>query len=190
MDESLARWFAEEILVHEEALVRFLNRNWPHPDDIFDLRQDTYVRIYEAAAKKRPAAPRAFLFTTARNLMIDRVRRGRVVAIDVVGDLEALNVSMEEPKPDDSAAIWHDLRQLARALDRLPPRCRTAVWLHKMEELTYPEVAARMGIGIKCVEKQISKGIRRLAQACLQPHGPPEPANAAGARSPQEESHG
>lgn len=172
MDESLAEWFAREILVHEDALVRFLMRTWPHREEVYDLRQDIYVRIYEAAARSRPASPRAFMYATARNLMADRVRRGRVVSIEAVGDLEALNVSMEDPEPDEKAGTWQELKRLAAAVDRLPDRCRAAVWLHKVEELSYREVAVRMGISVKTVEKQIAKGIRRLAQHCLQRTGP------------------
>ena len=39
MDEHVDAWFAREILAHEEALVRYLQRCWPHADDIHDLRQ-------------------------------------------------------------------------------------------------------------------------------------------------------
>lgn len=190
MDESLAQWFAREILVHEEALVRFIARNWPYRDDIHDLRQDTYVRVYEAAARSRPASPRAFMYATARNLMADRVRRGRVVSIEVVGDMEALNVSMEEPEPDDKAGTWQELKQLADALDRLPDRCRAAVWLHKMEDLSYREVAGRLGISVKTVEKQISKGIKRLAQFYLQRERAETKAEDGMERPAEEKPHG
>ncbi len=137
MDEPLNRWFAREILVHEEALTRFLSRTWPYRDEIHDLRQDTYVRVYESAARARPLQPRAFLYATARNLMTDRIRRGRVVSIEVMGDLEALNLKREGPEPEDHAGTWQELRRLAEALDQLPDRCRAAVWLHKMEDLSY-----------------------------------------------------
>ncbi|MGJ4728090.1 RNA polymerase sigma factor [Luteimonas sp. SDU101] len=190
MDESLAEWFAREILVHEEALVRFLARTWPHRDDVYDLRQETYVRVYEAAARSRPASPRAFMYATARNLMADRIRRGRVVSIEVVGDMEALNVSLEEPTPDDKAGTWQQLKRLADALDRLPDRCRHAVWLHKMEDLSYREVAARMGVSVKTVEKQISKGIRRLAQFYLQRDTGDAGTGETAAGSAREEPHG
>lgn len=190
MDESLAEWFAREILVHEEALVRFLARTWPHRDEIHDLRQETYVRVYEAAGRSRPASPKAFMYATARNLMADRIRRGRVVSIEVVGDMEVLNVSMEAPEPDARAGTWQELRRLADALDRLPDRCRTAVWLHKMEDLSYREVAMRMGVSVKTVEKQVSKGIRRLAQFYLQRASGEANAEEAVERSVREEPHG
>ena len=71
MPDDLDNWFKREILTHEDSLVRYLLRTWPHRQDIVDLRQDTYGRVYEAAAKSRPQSPKAFLFATARNLMVD-----------------------------------------------------------------------------------------------------------------------
>ena len=69
-------WFAREVLVHERALVGYLQRCWPHRDELHDLRQEVYVRVYEAAGKALPSQPRAFLFATARHLLTDRIRRG------------------------------------------------------------------------------------------------------------------
>ena len=58
MQTELDRWFVHEVLVHEEALMRFLQRHWPHRDELPDLRQELYARIYEAGAKSRPTQPR------------------------------------------------------------------------------------------------------------------------------------
>ena len=49
-------WFVHEILVHERALAQYLHRCWPHRDDLHDLRQEVYARVYEAAARNRVAA--------------------------------------------------------------------------------------------------------------------------------------
>ena len=54
MDESLDTWFKREVLPHEAALLRFLLRMWPNRHEVQDLRQDIYVRVYEAAAHMRP----------------------------------------------------------------------------------------------------------------------------------------
>lgn len=164
MDDSLDDWFAREILVHEGALVAFLHRAWPNRAEIHDLRQEAYVRVYEAAGKSRPTAPRAFLFTTARHLITDRLRRGRVVSIEPVGDLEALNVLIDEVSPERRLDAHQILHRLVAAFDRLPPRCREVVWLRRVEELPQKEVAARLGISEKTVEKQVAKGVRLLAE--------------------------
>jgi RNA polymerase sigma-70 factor (ECF subfamily) len=163
MDESVEAWFAREILIHEEALVRYLRRCWQNPDDTLDLRQETYIRVYEAARRERPHQPKSFLFTTARHLMADRLRRGRIVSIEAVGDFESLNVPMDEAGPERRHDARQSLRRLAEAFDRLPDRCREVVWLRKVEELPQKEVARRLGIAEKTVEKQVAKGARLIA---------------------------
>ena len=55
--------------------MQFLRHNWRNKADIADLRQEVYVRVYEAARKQIPDPAKPFVFTTARNLLIDRVRR-------------------------------------------------------------------------------------------------------------------
>jgi RNA polymerase sigma-70 factor (ECF subfamily) len=164
MDESLDAWFAREILTHEDALLRYLLRCWSNRDEVHDLRQEIYVRVYQAAARGRPAMPKSFMFTTARHLMTDRLRRGRVVSIEAVGDLDALNVLIDEASPERQLGARQELGRLADAFDRLPDRCREVVWLRRVEDLPQKEVAARLGIGEKTVEKQLAKGVRLIAE--------------------------
>ena len=164
MSESLDAWFAHEILIHEEALVAYLRRCWPHRDEVHDLRQEIYVRVYEAAGKSRPTLPKSFLFTTARHLMTDRVRRSRVVSIETMGDLEPTNVLVDEVSPERWCGGRQVLKRLSEAFDRLPDRCREVVWLRRVEELPQKEVAQRMGISEKTVEKHMAKGIRLIAE--------------------------
>lgn len=164
MTESLDLWFAREILVHEAALMLYLRRSWSQRDELHDLRQETYVRVYEAAGKARPAMPKSFLFATARHLMTDRLRRGRVVSIETVGDFEPLNVLIDEVSPERRLGARQVLKRLAEAFDRLPDRCREVVWLRRVEELPQKEVASRLGITEKTVEKHVAKGVRLIAE--------------------------
>lgn len=165
MDSVLNAWFAREILPHEAALVRYLTRIWPNRDEVHDLRQETYVRVYEAARKARPQFPKSFLFTTARHLMADRVRRARVVSIETIGDLEDLSVPVEEATPEQRLDARQQLMKLARAFSALPPRCREVVWLRRVDDLSQKEVASRLQISEKTVESHIVKGTRMLADA-------------------------
>lgn len=165
MDDSLDNWFEREILAHEAALVRYLTRKWPNRDDIHDLRQEIYVRVYEAAKKARPQSSKSFLFTTARHLMTDRVRRARVISIDTMGDLDALNVMVDEISPERRMHARQELRLLAQAFDCLPPKCREVVWMRRVDELSQKDVAARLGISQKTVEKHVMRGMELLADA-------------------------
>lgn len=163
MPAELDQWFVREILVHEAALVRWLARSWRHADDIVDLRQEVYARVYEAAARARPAQPKAFLFATARHLLTDRLRRGRVVSIEPMGDFEPSHVLIDEVSPERWAGGRQVLMQVAAAFDRLPDRCREVVWLRRVEDLSQREVAVRLGISEKTVEKHIARASRLLA---------------------------
>ena len=165
MQTALDRWFTEEILIHEDALLRYLHRSWRHRDEIHDLRQELYVRVYEAAARAFPTQPKAFLFSSARHLMTDRIRRSKVVSIEPMGDFEPSHVLVDDVSPERWSSGRQSLAQLSAAFDRLPDRCREVVWLRRVEELSQKDVALRMGISEKTVEKHIAKGMRLLADA-------------------------
>jgi RNA polymerase sigma factor (sigma-70 family) len=165
--EQLEQWFAREILAHERSLVRYLTRVWPNRDDVPDLRQDVYMRVFECAQKARPEQPKAFLFTTARHLMTDRLRRSRIIFIGTRGDLDELNVLVDELSPEYRMTSIQELQQLAHAFDGLPTQCRAVMWLRKVEQLSQKEVAAKLGVREKAVEKQVARGMRLLTAAVL-----------------------
>lgn len=168
MTESLDSWFQREIISLEPMLLGYLRRVWPRREDIDDLMQETYARIYQAALTSRPSAPRAFLFATARHLMTDRVRRERIISIQAIGDLDALNVLVDELSAEHRANAHQELNRLAKAFDALPPRCREVVWLRRVEELTQRQVAERLGITVKTVEAHLARGMQLLGEHLLE----------------------
>jgi RNA polymerase sigma factor (sigma-70 family) len=163
MGEPLDTWFKREILSHEEILVRFISRVWPRRDEIADIRQESYARIYESARQTRPRAPKAFLFATARHLMADRIRRERIVSIRAGGENEYLNVLVDEISPEQRVGAHQELARLAQAFDRLSAKCREVMWLRRVQELPQKQVAERLGITEKTIEKHLRTGTRQLA---------------------------
>jgi RNA polymerase sigma factor (sigma-70 family) len=158
-------WFVREVLPLEAALMQFLHHNWRKAGDIADLRQEVYARVCEAARKQIPHPVKPFVFTIARNLLIDRVRREQIVPIDAVSDLDALGIAMDVPGPDRAVMAREELRRLQGALDRLPQRCREIVVLARIEGLSGREIAGRMGISEPAVSQQLDNGMRALADA-------------------------
>lgn len=165
MQETIEDWFRREILIHEAALVRFLARNWFNQNDVQDIRHDIYVRVLEGAERKLPHSPRAFLFGVARHLLIDRVRRERIVAIDLLEDVDSLNVLVDEVSPERRATGREQVQRLSRLFDRLPPRCREVVWMKRVEGLSQKQIAERLGIAEATVERHLVRGITLLANA-------------------------
>lgn len=156
-------WFVREVLPLEPLLMQYLRRQWPNPSEIEDLRQEVYVRVYEAAKKQLPQPVKPFVFRSAHNLLVDRIRREHVVPIEAVADFDELEIAIDAPLPDLSVIARDELRRLQAALDKLPPRAREAVVLGRIEGLTGREIAKRMGIGTATVSAHLANGILALA---------------------------
>jgi len=160
---SVESWFTRVVLPLEPALMQFLRHNWRNQSDISDLRQDVYERVFAAALKEIPTHPRQFVFTTARNLLINRIRDEQVVPFEAVTDIDALNTAIDAPGPDRTVQARDELRRVQSALDSLPPRCREVVILRRVEGLSRKEIALRMGVAEDTVTEHFIKGMRRLA---------------------------
>ena len=154
---DLEAWFVDEVLPLEAILMQYLRNHWRDPSEIDDLRQEVYVRVYEAALERIPDRPKQFVFATARNLLIDRVRQGNVVPIEAASDLEALEVAADAPGPEHIAIARDDLRHLQSAIDRLPPRAREVILLRYYENLTYDEMAQWLGVARATVNERLAK---------------------------------
>ena len=156
-------WFVREVLPLEATLVQFLRKASRNASDLDDLRQEVYTRLYETAKKEIPEHTRPLLFRIARHLLIDRARRAQIVSIEAVENLENLNLVIDEPGPDRAVIAREELRRMQTALDQLPRRYRMAVVMRKVEGLTTREIALRLGIAEKTVEKHLTEGVRALA---------------------------
>jgi RNA polymerase sigma-70 factor (ECF subfamily) len=163
-------WFGRTVLPLEAALMEFLQHNWRNKSELKDFRQDVYIRVYEAALKQIPERPRQFLFATARNLLIDRMRHEQVVPIEAAADLGALEIAGDAPSSDRILMARDELRRVQAALDRIPARCREALILGRVEGLSRKEIAARMGIAESAAAQYLSRGIRALVNVlCSEP---------------------
>jgi RNA polymerase sigma-70 factor (ECF subfamily) len=78
--------------------------------------------------------------------------------------MDTLNVGASLPGPERNVIARDELRRLQSAIDRLPPRCREAIILARVEGLSGREIAARMGVGESAVSHYLDRGVRALAE--------------------------
>ncbi|HTO41690.1 MAG TPA: sigma-70 family RNA polymerase sigma factor [Rhizomicrobium sp.] len=156
-------WFVREVLPLENLLLKFLRRGWRNESDVRDLCQDVYVGVYAAAQVEIPVYAKAFVFAVARNILVERIRREQIVSIEAVADLEELGLATDEPGPDKSAIARQELRRLQAALDRMPKRWREAVVMRKVQGMSRPEIALRLGIAEATVSQHLAAGMAALA---------------------------
>lgn len=168
---GVKQWFVAEVLPLEPSLTSYLRRNWRVDADIVDLRQDVYAAAIKGAQARLPENTEGYIFTIARNLLINYAKRARVVSFELMADIESA-----VPTPDLAATERHlealdSLRRAGEGLAALPPRCREVVRLRKIEGLSTREAAERMGVGIDTIERQLMLGLRAMADAMLGGNG-------------------
>ncbi len=157
-----ARWFAEEVQPHEQALRTYLHSRFPTVD-VDDVVQDSYLRILKAHARGTVAVAKTYIFAIARNSALAVFRRRKFFSDVPVIDLPEWRILDQNPDP----AMVMNLRQryeLAEAAIRqLPPRCREIIQLAAFEQLRPADIAARLGIAEATVYVQLARGFRRCA---------------------------
>ena len=88
-----------------------------------DFRQEVYARVFQAALKSRPEAPKAFLFTAVRHLIADKVRREQVLSIRP-GGTEFGELLIDEISAEHAVTADLELAEASRAFEQLSNRCR------------------------------------------------------------------
>lgn len=157
-----------QILPHEADVRAWLVRTGGAASDVDDIIQETYCRLAGLDTVSHIRNGRAYFFRTARNIAIERIRRARIVRIDCVTEIDALNVMDDEPSPERIVAGRRELRQVQRLIEGLPQRCRQIFTLRRIHGLSQREVAARLGVSENVVETQSIRGLRLVLRALTQ----------------------
>ncbi len=157
-DDAVSAWFIRRILPLEAILMHYLRLNWRNASDIPDLRQEVYARVFEAAQERIPDNPKRFLLTTARNLLINLVRREQVVPMESFADLDVLGIASDEPEADRVIIAQEELRRVEAAIERLPARTREAIELAYFQGLSCAEIAKRMGVSHRVAAEFVARG--------------------------------
>ena len=160
--QDSARWFAEEVHAHDASLKAYLRHAYPAVRDPEDVVQESYLRVWKTRSAHPIRSAKAFLFTVARRLALDVLRRERRSPVESVGELPALGVLDDGPAVPDVVNQQEKVELLIAAIDVLPARCREVVILHKLRLLPAREVAERLGISEKGGEIQVKRGLDRV----------------------------
>jgi RNA polymerase sigma factor (sigma-70 family) len=180
-ETELSAWLAKEILVHERALRGYLARFFKNEPDVDDVVQETYARLLglNEAASLAVRNWHAFLFASARNVALDRLRKSRVVSLDAMAEIEALNVVDQQPSADDALNARQELALLAETIAGLPDRCREVLTLRKLYGLSQRAIAEQLGISESTVEKHVAYGVRLCADRMFAQRRDPPSARLA-----------
>lgn len=162
--QSIMQWVVRDVLIHEPALRAWLKRI-AGPNDVEDVIQESFCRISNLKDVSHIRNGRAYLFTTARMIILERVRRSRIVSIETVAELDKLQVPTDSASPEDEVIFCDLLERLNIIIDELPDRCRKIFRMRKIEGLSQREVATRLGLAEHTVENDVAKGLSLVLKA-------------------------
>jgi RNA polymerase sigma-70 factor (ECF subfamily) len=156
--DERAIWLGRHVLPHEPALRAWLRRRRLEGLEIDDVIQETYTRLIAADSVAHIRDAKSYAFQIAGSVVVDHLRRLKVVSIASVSDLDHLDAPSEEPSPERQVIDREELHRLAQMIAGLPRRVRDVFTLRRVYGLSQREVAERLGIAESTVEKHMARG--------------------------------
>lgn len=142
---------------HHGWLHNWLRSRLGNAADAADLAQDTFVRVLLKPERIELHTPRAFLRVIARGLVIDHWRREELerAYLDAIAHLPEAEV----PSAEARQSILQLLENIARLLDGLKPKVRSAFLLAQCEGLPHAQIAKQLGVSVRSVERYVAEAL-------------------------------
>ena len=145
-------------------------------DDVEDIIQDGFVNLWNRRAMLTGVSLSSMLFTMVRNGCLNFLKHKAIAEGYNARELQLLNGSEALYNYDflgsaDEELLYDELqRQIADVLRRLPERSRQVFVMSRFEGLKNKEIAERLDISVKVVEKHVTKSLAMLRKHILR-HG-------------------
>jgi RNA polymerase sigma-70 factor (ECF subfamily) len=145
---------------HNAALLRFISAKIGSEQEAREIAQEAYVHLLQLNHPEAVSYLRAYLFKTASNLAIDRLRqRGRRTHVTSVAEVD---FAVFELSPERQVSGEQRLELFESAVAQLPPKCRQAFLMHRVDDIPIEEIAERMAIGACMVRRYISRALEHV----------------------------
>lgn len=163
--KDVVAWVGSHVLPHEAAVRAWLRRWTGRGQDIDDVIQEAYCRLAELDDVTHIGSGRAYLFQAARNIVLEQARRSKIVRIDNMTDMDALNIHDEAPPLDRVVGGARALHRVQQLIEELPSKCRRVFVLRRIHGVSQREIAHMLGISENAVEKQAVRGLKAILKA-------------------------
>ncbi len=155
-------WLARNVFPHEAAIRAWLRHRLALGLDVDDVIHDMYVKLIALSSVEQIENPKRYAFRIAYAIVVDHIRHSKIVAISAIAEPEALEIADPEPSIEERLSYRGDLQDLNAVLATLPPLCREAFLLRRVDGLSQRETAARLSISEKTVEKYMTRTVRLI----------------------------
>lgn len=142
---------------HFDAIRRYLYYRCSDTELASDVAQDLFARIWEKGMDLDPDKDKALLYKMASDMIVSKFRR-RKRELDYTGSM----IYSEREDSDNSLEYKELARKYSMALTRMGENQRITFLMSRNEELKYQEIAERLNISVKAVEKRMSQALDYL----------------------------
>lgn len=148
---------------YRSALTAFFRRRAPNwRQDSEDMTQEVFMRLAKREGAAGIERAEQYLFQIARSVLADSARRQGVRKARYHETYDELEHAVEDFSPERVLEGREQVVLVLSALNDLPDNVRAAFVLHRFEELTYGEIAARFGVSVSSVEKYIIRALKAM----------------------------
>ncbi|TBU90656.1 RNA polymerase sigma factor [Stutzerimonas kirkiae] len=151
-------------LAHRDELQVYLRRRVGCQETAADLTQETFLKLAEREDRSRIESVRAYLFQSARNLLVDHRRRERYRQGEELTEEQRQRHEPLTPPLEQRIAASEQLERLYAIIQAMPPRCREVFLLVRLEGLTYARIGERLGISPKTAFSHMVRALELLEQ--------------------------
>lgn len=145
---------------YQTDLRRFVTLKFGDVDEAEDIVQDAFHNFLRTESPETLENPRAYLYQTAHNLALNRIRKRKhhdqYVAMD--------HNEEEARSPERITSAEKDLTSVRNALQTLPKKCHQAFVMSRVEGKSYQTIADELGVSISSVEKYLMKAMHFLRE--------------------------
>ena len=159
-----SNWYEVEIRPHEPKIRAWLANRFGLNGMADDILQEALLRAVKAHEQGSLHSPKSFLYTTARNLAIDHLRKNNHSQNVALANLEGSNVIPFEESIPETVARNQELSILNEAIASLPEKCREIFSMRRIHGLSQMEIAERLGISRNTVSAQLTIGLRKCTE--------------------------
>ncbi len=137
-----------------------------HPSDAEDIIQTAFVKLTALPDSEVIDHPRAFLFTTVRNLAVDSSRQNKVRTRHLEQVNRDTGTEMSDICSPEQIAIHQErLQILKRIMEKLPPKRRRIFVLNRIHGLSYREIAKEMNLSELTVKRQVFRALKKCHES-------------------------
>lgn len=125
-----------------------------------DLTQDVFMKLWDKKEEVQLETVKSYLYTIANNMLLNKIRHDKVV----ISFAEKNKTQQEEQSPEFALQEKEFKQELERVIGEMPEKQREVFLMNRIEEMTYKEIAERLELSVKAVEKRMHGALGHLRE--------------------------